>query len=197
LGSSNRMRVPRTSLAFASVFSKTYFQVADNNVEVNLNDLNGDGIYAPLENSGDYLKVNTETAGSYVTITNAGDGTFTLNIDGTETTGVVEGTTGTHDGFRYYVGSGSGEPTAEPICFVKGTMIPMADGSKKPIEEIKVGDEIRTEKGPSRVIASKHWNVVVDEKSIPYKVADGVLVSPKHKVKKNGKVFHAKDVGVK
>jgi hypothetical protein len=140
LGSSNRMRVPRSSLAFSSVFSKDFFQVADNNVEVNLSDLNGDGIYAPLENSGDYLKVNTETEGSYVTITNAGDGTFTLTIDGTETTGVAEGTTGTHDGFRYYVGSGSGEPLADPICFVKGTLIPMADGSKKPIEDIQVGE---------------------------------------------------------
>jgi hypothetical protein len=56
---------------------------------------------------------------------------------------------------------------------------------------------VKTEKGASKVIARKHWNVVLDENSVPYKVAEGMLVSPNHKVKQDGKVFNARDIGVK
>ena len=43
-------------------------------------------------------------------------------------------------------GSGGGS------CFVPNTLITMADGTKKPISEIKIGDKVKSEKGESNVL---------------------------------------------
>jgi hypothetical protein len=76
-------------------------------------------------------------------------------------------------------------------------MIPMADGTKKPIEEVVVGDQVRTDSGSSsKVLVTKHWTMPLERKTIPYCVDGVVTVSRNHTVKKDGKYFKAADVGV-
>lgn len=50
-----------------------------------------------------------------------------------------------------------GEPVDVSMgCFIAGTLITMADGSRKPIEEIQVGDCVMTHKGRSRKVTELH-----------------------------------------
>lgn len=193
LGSTNRIRVQRASLPFADVFQRSFFQVADNNVTVNLSDIGSDGVYASLETENTFLRVNTPN--SYVIITNTGSNTFSLNLGGT-TTAVSEGETGVHDGFRYYVGSGSGEPANIPICFLKGVQIPMADGSYKVVEEIQKGDLVKTESGSGEVITTQHWELPLNEQTQPVQIGDNLVLSKTHKVRIYDKFMNAKAVGV-
>ena len=196
LGSTNRIRVPRTSLSFPNIFRKDFFQIADNNVIINISDIGDDCVYASLENENDYLRVNT--ANSYITITNTGSDTYSVDLGGTVSTGVVEGTTGEHDDYQYHVGSGAIGPAEEPICFFKGSLIPMADGSQKKVEDIKEGDLVKTEMGSGEVIKTKKWKFSTQQKDVlPYTIDNLVMVSGNHMVKKNGKLNKAKEIGQK
>jgi len=50
-----------------------------------------------------------------------------------------------------------GEPVEVSMgCFIAGTLITMADGSRKPIEDIQVGDYVLTHKGRSRKVTELH-----------------------------------------
>jgi hypothetical protein len=77
--------------------------------------------------------------------------------------GTSIGTTGTAtylepvnvNGYRGGVGSAtplsfslSGYTPSTPVCFVHGTLIKMEDGTEAPIQELRIGDQIATSKGP-------------------------------------------------
>lgn len=49
-----------------------------------------------------------------------------------------------------------GYPDVSMGCFTAGTLVTLADGSRKPIEEISVGDEVLTHLGRSRKVTELH-----------------------------------------
>ncbi len=95
-------------------------------------------------------------------------------------------------GFSSYSGGGAG-------CFVAGTLVTMADGSSKPIEQVRVEDAVRTGGTPAEVahvaevITRTVERTVTVEFSPAYnlvaaKVQNGALVTtPEHEVWVDGK----------
>ena len=70
-----------------------------------------------------------------------GGGVYASSISGSESTnilvgGTITGNTATENGGGVYFG-------AEPACLAAGTLITLADGTRKPIENLKIGDEVR------------------------------------------------------
>ncbi len=73
-------------------------------------------------------------------------------------------------------------------CFVAGTLILMADGTQKPIEEIKVGDKIKTFAGPlDRRLVTAEVEKTFSHTVTKYLVInDRLYVTPEHRMLVNG-----------
>jgi len=63
--------------------------------------------------------------------------------------------------FRTFIGG-------ENYCFVPGTMIVMGDGTQKPIEQVRIGDEVVTHKGMVRQVTHTFKREVQEELSVLY-----------------------------
>ena len=114
-----------------------------------------------------------------------------------------------------YVSGGGSDPYvfsltgfSDPICFLMGTNILLADGSEKPVQLIKPGDQVWTPKGPSSVIWAGFHRVgqvshpaKTFERSLPILFKAGCLdenvpsvdvyVSPSHSIYVDGRHTYA------
>jgi hypothetical protein len=85
-------------------------------------------------------------------------------------------------------------------CLLPGTKIILADGSTKNIEEVVVGDQVKTSSGSSDVYAV--WNPDTLEDGIPecyeIELEDGYIIrcSENHKFLVNGEWISAKDLSI-
>ena len=75
-----------------------------------------------------------------------------------------------------------------PTCFLAGTPITMADGFKKPIEEIKVGDKVLSFDEKTNQFKPDKVTKLLKHTSYEYLIVNGHLkVTPNHRVLSNGK----------
>lgn len=61
------------------------------------------------------------------------------------------------DGNNTYFADGFLAHNRGGSCFVKGTQVIMADGSRKNIEDVEIGDEVKGIEGINNVITHDHW----------------------------------------
>jgi hypothetical protein len=75
-----------------------------------------------------------------------------------------------------------GGPNDRTVCFVDGTLVTMADGTQKPIEQVQIGDDVRsfdTERGE---FVSGTVSQTFQHEATDYLDIDGLLVTPNHPV---------------
>jgi hypothetical protein len=125
-----------------------------------------------------YVKVSGAwkriTAG-YVKIGGAWKALFNSGVDFVETAAGFGDATG---------GSSSGTPGSGGGCFIAGTMITMADGSQKPVEQVDIKDEVAV---GGFVFATGKFLI---DNLYDYK---GIKVSGTHMVKEDGKWTRVQD----
>jgi len=105
------------------------------------------------------------------------------------------------DGANCYNRSSSLRGWGSFLCFLAGTRIAMADGSYKNIENIKVGDMVKsydvTNKRLERARVTKLYHHSKDEMSDYYLIINKSLgVTPNHPLHINGRWGHAEDAKV-
>lgn len=74
-------------------------------------------------------------------------------------------------------------------CLVEGTLVDMADGSRKPIEKVMPGDCVSTHMGPCEVIASKVTNDNASVIDVELSNGSKLVCTPNHPVFVVGKGF--------
>ena len=137
------------------------------------NNSQNSGIYSNLINSAT-VPITTAATSQDAAISPAQalwSSSLGLNNAGTSALGVMGGK-GTTTSTQTYSNNGDGgmgffsgllNAGVTAFCFVAGTEISMADGTKKKIQEVKAGDKVKTENGSAEVIEvmEPHYNDVV------------------------------------
>lgn len=96
---------------------------------------------------------------------------------------LLEQTSGEEKPYQYWWTSGSWLDQGQtPQCFPPGTMVTMADGSEKPIEELKAGERVLTPEGNAKmvesVMAREYEGELVNMKAQGY--TNPILSTPEH-----------------
>lgn len=86
--------------------------------------------------------------------------------------------------------------TAIPICFLKGSMVMMGDGSKKAVQDVVKGDVVMTQNGPEKVVDTLYMKMNNTIINSPYRVGNAKL-SYQHLVSRDGKLYLAGNIGTR
>lgn len=100
----------------------------------------------------------------------------------------------THGGIPSFLGGGGG--MGHTYCFVAGTPVTLSDGTRKPIEQLMIGDEVRSYNIERREFVTGKVSNVMSRKADEYLNIDGIQVTDEHPfyVASRGEWVKAKDI---